>query len=129
MTDVNYWAVLVAALAAFVAASVYYMAFARQLASLGSAAAGTRPQPWKMLVEFGKTLVLAAVVAGFAARMHITDAPGGLLLGLVAWIGFPVVLLAGSVMHENVPPKLAALHAGDWLVKLLLIGGIVGAWR
>jgi hypothetical protein len=45
------------------------------------------------------------------------------------WIGFPVVLLAGSVFHENVPFRLAALHAGDWLVKLLVIAVIVGVWH
>jgi len=24
---------------------------------------------------------------------------------------------------------MAAIHAGDWLVKLLIIAAIVGAWR
>ena len=52
-----------------------------------------------------------------------------MLFGLALWIGFPVVLLAGSVFHENVPWKLAALHAGDWLVKLLVIAVIVGVWH
>ena len=54
---------------------------------------------------------------------------GALLLALVLWIAFPVVLLAGSVIWENVPAKLAALHAGDWLLKLALITTIVSLWR
>jgi hypothetical protein len=37
--------------------------------------------------------------------------------------------VAGSVFHENVPWRLAALHAGDWLVKLLVIAVIVGVWH
>ena len=41
----------------------------------------------------------------------------------------PVILLLGSVVHEKVPWRLAALHAGDWLVKLLLIAVIVGIWE
>jgi len=32
------------------------------------------------------------------------------------------------VVHENAPWKLAAIHAGDWLVKLLLVAVIVTAW-
>jgi hypothetical protein len=28
------------------------------------------------------------------------------------WI-FPASILLGSVVHENVPPALAAIHAGD----------------
>jgi len=35
----------------------------------------------------------------------------------------------GSVVHENVPLMLAAIHAGDWLAKLLVIAVIVGVWR
>lgn len=44
------------------------------------------------------------------------------------WIGFPFVLLTGSVMREKVPPVTAMLHAGDWLLKLLVIAAIVGLW-
>ena len=38
----------------------------------------------------------------------------------------PVVLLAGSVFHEGTRPASAALHAGDWLLKLIVIGMILG---
>ncbi len=54
---------------------------------------------------------------------------GALLLGLSMWIGFPVVLLAGSVLWEKVPPKLATIHAGDWLLKLLAVTIIVSVWH
>jgi hypothetical protein len=33
------------------------------------------------------------------------------------------------VVHEKVSWQLAAIHAGDWLVKLLLIATVVGAPR
>jgi hypothetical protein len=32
-------------------------------------------------------------------------------------------------VHEKVPWQLAAIHAGDWLVKLLLIATVVGGAR
>jgi hypothetical protein len=50
------------------------------------------------------------------------------LLGLALWLAFPVILLLGSVVHERVPWQLAALHAGDWLVKLLVVSLVVGTW-
>jgi hypothetical protein len=62
-------------------------------------------------------------------RDDITTWTGALGLGPATWIGFPVVLLAGSVQWENVPWRLAAIHAGDWLVKLLLVSCIVSLWR
>jgi len=45
---------------------------------------------------------------------------------VVAWVGFPVIVLSGSVLHERVPWRLAAIHAGDWLMKLIAITLIVG---
>jgi len=40
-----------------------------------------------------------------------------------------VIILTGSVLWENTPWKVAAIHAGDWLVKLLVISVIVTLWR
>ena len=81
--------------------------------------------PWKFAVEFGRCLVLAAVVAGLAANGDIDTWTGGLLLGLVLWTGFPFVLWVGAVIHENTPIRLAVIHGGDWLLKLLLVGTVV----
>jgi hypothetical protein len=50
------------------------------------------------------------------------------LLGLALWFAFPVVLLAGPVVHQSVPSPLAAVDAGDWLVKLLVVT-VVGLKR
>ena len=72
---------------------------------------------------------MAAVIAGLVRLVGITDVGGAVKLGLVLWIAFPVVLLAGSVVHENVPWRLAAIHSGDWLAKLLIISVIVSVWR
>ena len=64
-------------------------------------------------------------MAGLAVRAEIDEWSGGLLLGLALWIGFPLVLWTGAVIHENTPSKLAAIHAGDWLLKLLVVAVIV----
>lgn len=130
MSDLNYLAIVVAAAVAFVVSFGWYTVFGRQLAVLSEAyAAAERPPAWKLGVELARSLVVAAVLAGFADRMGVTDWAGAVLLGLVAWVGFPLVLLTGSVIWENVPPKLAGIHAGDWLVKLLVIAVIVSVWR
>ncbi|MBA3251015.1 MAG: DUF1761 domain-containing protein [Geodermatophilaceae bacterium] len=131
MREVNLLAVLVAAVAAFVSGGTYYAVLGDQLAqvSAAAAAAGGRTPPWKVAIEFLRCLVLAAVVAGVAAQGEIDQWTGGLVLGLALWIGFPFVLWTGAMLHENTPFKLAAIHAGDWLVKLLLIGVIVSIWQ
>lgn len=130
MIQLNYAAVVVAAVAAFAAAFGYYVVFGGQLAEAGGAATGTtQPQPWVMLVEFARSLVVAIVVGGLAARIGIDGWAGATALGIALWIGFPFVLWVGAIIHENVPVRLAAIHAGDWLVKLLIIAVIVGVWH
>ena len=129
MDGVNLVAVVIAAVAVAVVSTVYYIAFAKQMAALHPAyAEGARPEPWKVAVELLRNLVLATVVACLAARLDVDRVAESTALGLALWIGFPVVLWSGAVMWEKVPPKLAAIHAGDWLLKLLVIAIVVGVW-
>jgi hypothetical protein len=132
MLEINYLAIAVAAVVAFVASTVWYVAFSSQYARVSEtarAAAGAKQPPWKVLVELARSLILASVLAGFAANIDITTWTGAVGLGLATWVGFPVVLLTGSIQWENVSWRLAAIHAGDWLVKLTLVSCIVSLWR
>jgi uncharacterized membrane protein YccC len=129
MPDINVLAVVVAALGVFVLASAYYGLLGAQLAAVSNVDGRQRPQPWKVALELVRGLVLAAVVAGLARRGKIDHWTGGLLLGVALWIAFPFVLWTGAMIWENTSPKLAAIHAGDWLVKLLVIAVIVSVWR
>lgn len=130
MPDVTFLAVLVATIVAFVLSATYYTVFGEQLAKVSdAAAAGERPPPRKLAIELLRSLILAAVVAGLAAQGEIEEWTGGLLLGLALWIGFPFVLWTGAMIWEDTPWKLAALHAGDWLVKLLVVAVIVSVWQ
>jgi hypothetical protein len=130
MSELNYLAIIAAGLAVFVFAATYYSVLAAQYAALSPAAAAVSgPSPWLMAFELVKALGVALVVAALVASIGITDLAGAALLGLALWVAFPVVLLAGSVMHEGVAVKLAALHAGDWLAKLLMIAVITAVWR
>ena len=70
-------------------------------------------------------MVVAALVGGLLAAADWSGLGSGALLGLSLWT-LPVVLLAGSVFHEGVPTRRAAVHAVDWLVKLVAVGAILG---
>ena len=134
MNEINYFAVGAAAVAAFVVSTGWYIVFTDALMKLRGAKADTnaemeKPQPWKMLIEILRSLVLGYVLARFVALLDVVDWVGAVQLGIWLWIGFPLVLLAGSVLWENIPWRLAAIHAGDWLVKLLTMLVILGVWR
>ena len=87
-----------------------------------------QPAPWKLGIEVLRCLILATVVAGLAAQGEIDDWSGGLALGLALWIGFPLVLWTGAIIWENTPWRQAALHGGDWLAKLVVVGVLVSVW-
>jgi hypothetical protein len=126
----NYLEILVAGFAAFAFAAVYYTVMAPRGAKLGAGwAQGRRPPPALMVLEIVKALVVAAVVAGLVSCIGITHVMGAVELALALWVGFPVVLLVGSVTQENVPWQLAAIHAGDWLAKLLIVSVLAALWR
>lgn len=117
--------IVIAAVAAFVLSAVYY----------GAMPAPQTPQPLpqrpmgaQVLVEVSRNVAVAALVAGLLGAADWNGAGAGLLLGTSLWI-LPAVLLAGSVFHEGVPTRRAALHGGDWLIKLVAIGTLVGLFR
>lgn len=123
-------AVLVATIATFVFGGFYYAMLGDRLAAVrGPEAPSDETPPWTLAAEVGRCLVVAIVVAGLASRAGVDTAVGGLLLGLVLWVGFPLVLWLGAIIHENTSWRLAVIHGGDWLAKLLIVGLIVSAWR
>lgn len=131
MNDVNLVAVAVSAIVVFVVSSVYYIGFTSQMAALHPAyadPAAQRPPAWKIGVELIRNVVLASVIAWLAEGLDVTEWREGVALGAALWVGFPIVLWTGSVMWERVPGKLAAIHAGDWLLKLVIIAVIVSIW-
>lgn len=123
--------IVVATVAAFVLSSLWYMLFGRRLAALSLvyADAGARPPGGVVALELLRSLVVAAVLAVLAARGEVDTWLEGAGLGLLAWVGFPLVILSGSVLHERYRWQLAAIHLGDWLVKLVVVAAIVSAWR
>jgi hypothetical protein len=128
--DVNVLAVLVAAAVAVLLSGAYYAAFGTRLARYSPAyAEDTRPAAWTFLIEGLRNLVVAATVTGLVHGLDIDSIVAAVVLALVLWVAFPVVLLLGSVFHERVPSALAAIHAGDWLLKLAAITLIVTLWR
>ncbi|MFF0310252.1 DUF1761 family protein [Streptosporangium sp. NPDC004379] len=107
---------------AFVLGGLYYAVLGGRVVTSAAPAS-----PRTFAAEFGRCLALACAVTGLAVWTGTGTWTGGLLLGLVLWLGFPAVLWTGAILHENTPWRLAAAHAGDWLVKLPVLGAIAGA--
>jgi hypothetical protein len=136
MEHVNYLAVFVAAIVVFVLGWLWYsplLFYKPWMRAKGIdpavAMAGAKMPAGKLVIELLRCLVLAYVIAHFVALIGITSWMIAAHFGLLLWIGFPVIILTGSVLWENVPVKVAVIHAGDWLVKLLVIPIILSVWH
>jgi hypothetical protein len=129
MQGINFLAIVVAAVAAFVASAVWYTAFANPMANLSDSAEAASGTPvWTMLFVIAQSLVVAFMVAYFASHLGVAGLPGAIGSGALLWI-FPAAIMLGSTVHEGAPPARASIHAGDWLTKLILITAIVSIWR
>lgn len=118
--------IVVATLVAFVVSSAFY-AVVPGVSAPAAGSATDRPTPRQIVVELLRSALTASLVAGLLTAAGWSGFLAGALLGVVLWT-LPVVLLAGSVNWEGVPVRTAAGHAADWLIKLVAIGAVVGAF-
>jgi Protein of unknown function (DUF1761) len=132
MPKLNYWAVIVATVVAFVGSSVWYVVFGNELAKVSPVFAelqAQKPAAWRMIAVFAGSLVLSFVVAYLIGLKEDVTWMGAVGIGCLLWLGLSAVQWMSSMVWEKVPLTMAAIHAGDWLVKLVVISAIVGAWR
>jgi hypothetical protein len=82
-----------------------------------------------MMASFVCDLVLAFVFDHLIIWSGAATFGWGALVGFIAWVGFFAAPNLPQGMYENRPFKLFAINNGYWLVGLLIIGGVLGAWR
>jgi hypothetical protein len=129
---INYWAVVVAAVAAFLFSSLYYspLLFGNVWRAVDPvAAAGAKPSIAKALLEIVRTLVITFVLARLMTLLGGSDLKSAVQFALWLWFGFSAMMWVGAIMWEKTPWPVAAIHSGDWLVKTTLISLILGLWR
>lgn len=121
--------VLVATVVAFIISFTFYAVAPAAPASdrASEQVPPARPRMWQIIAEVLRSAVTATLVTALLDAGDWAGWGAGALLGLALWV-LPLVLLTGSVVWEDVPIQSAALHAADWLIKLLAIGAITGAF-
>jgi hypothetical protein len=132
MVAINYLAVVVAGIVAFVASAIWYIVFGKEMAKVSTAFAEQqqqRPAPWKMGAVIAQSIVIAFVLAYIIARCGATGWLDAAWIGFILWLGLSAMQWVGSMLWEKAPFKMALIHGGDWLLKMVLISIIVGLWK
>lgn len=133
---VNYFAVVAAAVAAFLIGALWYSP--ALFASQWMAAHGHTPEKLQAMqkgmlrtysISFLCFVVTAWVMAVLVDRMAILNALGGVKLGLLAWVGFAATIGLTANLYSDKPLAAYLIDAAYQLVYLVLMGVILAVWR
>lgn len=126
---VNYLAVVVAAVAAFVFGAVYYGALGKPWMK----AARIDPASAKMSAALFATSFVAELVMAFvlslvinAFGMGTTTLVGGLVSGFVVWLGFLATTMAVNHRYQGFGWDLTVIDGLHWLGVALVMGAVIG---
>ena len=135
---INYWAVLVAAIASMVVGWLWYGVFFKRqwMALMGYNADSMKGMKMTAnkayLIQFIASFVMAYVLSHalvFASTyLQTSGASAGLLAGFWHWLGFIVPVSLGIVLWENKSWSLWLINASHYLVSLLVMGLILALW-
>jgi hypothetical protein len=137
LSDLNWLAVLVAALAYFALGAAWYAppVFGRVWMTAGGMSMpepGARPSPAIYLTPLVGS-VLSAVALGMLAKASDTDTfLEGIVLGLVVAIGFAISIAFVTAQFESEKPKpmvWGAVNAGYHVVGNLVAAIVVASWQ
>ena len=124
----NYLAILIAAVAAYVWGAVYYMTLSKQwLAAVGIAQPNRSAAPF--IISFIALLVMAFVLAGSIGHLGPGNVSikNGIISGAIIWAGF----VATTVVVNNAYPgrkfMLSIIDGIHWLGVLVVQGAVIGA--
>lgn len=130
ISHINWLAVLVAAVVAFVVGGIWYGPLFGRVWQKANGFTDEYLKQRKMGVVFGLSL-LCSVVASFVLAMFIgpeADAGFGAIAGLLAGAGWVAMLTAIQYLFEKRKPALYLVNAGYSIVTLTAMGAILGAW-
>jgi hypothetical protein len=131
---VNYVAILVAALVNFILQACWYLTFMNTwLAGIGHTKQWIMTTGMNEWVQHGTAFVSAFLIAGsIDCLTQLTGkqtAMRGILMGLSLWVGFVLTTMATDYIYEVRPLSLFAVNCGFWLIGMVVMGAIVGAWK
>jgi|SRR3989344_1114970 len=133
---VNFWAVLVAAVASMVVGSIWYgPLFGKKFMEVMGFNSMSEAEKAEMKKEMAKTyiiqftasLVMFYVLAWLMGALNQMSAVGGVQAAFWIWLGFIVPVKLGDAIWGG-KMSLLWLGIGNMLVTLIVGGMIIGAW-
>lgn len=135
MFEVNYLAVLVAAIVSMILGMVWYspILFGRQWSALMGVDPNDKEKMEKMKKESGLlyaataigSLIMAYILALFFLWIGVEDVINGMLASVFIWVGFIATVTFSNALFEKKPKALWAINGGYHLVALLFASAVL----
>jgi hypothetical protein len=133
-SSINYLAVVIAAVVAWLASAAWYMSLGR----VWAAAAGKSVEQMQQdrqragallpfIYVFIGDLIIACTLYGLLVHLGAFSVRGGLISGAFCWFGFVLTTMVANYTFAGRDLRLLLIDAGNWLIVLLPIGAILGA--
>ena len=132
-TGVNYLAIVVAAVAAFVFSGIYYRVFGdawMKAIGVTKKSLANRSMQTPLIIAAVADLVMAWVLAGLLGHLGAGQVTlkNGVVSGAFVWLGFVVTTLAVNYAFGMRKPALMVIDAAHWLLVVIIMGAIIGAF-
>ena len=128
-SGVNFWAVLVAGIVHTVIGLIWFMP--KLFGDAWVKLTGMEMKPARQWIPAGLLghQVMAFVLAVIVNLANVTSVGGGIVTGILVYLGFMATLEIGELIWEKIPFKLFLIRVGNQLVGLGSAGAILAVWR
>jgi hypothetical protein len=136
--SVNLLAVLIAAIAAWIAGAIWYGVFGtRWVAALGrtmedfkreQAARSGLAAYWPFILAFVANLIVAYTLARLMLYLDSATIRGGIVSAALCWLGFVVTTMSVNNAFGGRKAALTAIDSGHWLLAMIVSGAVIGAF-
>ncbi len=131
----NYWAILVAAVAQFVLGMLWYspLLFGRSWMKLmkvdeANMKGSKKDMGATFFMSFLSSLVLSYVLAHFVSYLGLVEIEESLEAAFWIWLGFVAMTHLSGVIYEKKPFQLYAINMAYYLGCLLVSAAILVSW-
>ena len=132
VVHINYLAVLVAAIANYAIATIWYAAIFGKMWQKLTGITDMKPAPMNIVLVFVGSLFLSFVLDHSIifgnAYLNMDGIMGGLMCGFFNWIGIIAPVTLCTKLYEKKPWGLWLMDNGFWLISLLVMGTILSCW-
>ena len=128
-TGINMLAVLIATAVGFAAGSVWYTVFGKSWAiAQGREPGSFRPKAGPFILALVAQFIMALMLAGILGHLGPVTLHGGIISGILVWGGFVATTIVVNDSFQGASVMLTIIDAGHWLIVLMLMGAVLGAF-